>query len=256
MVTQLVTYFSLFFFLSRDQLNGKINPTIYNKNLGYYIFFYVDDTVFFCDWSFENVRHVLRILWYSSWLLISKSTYKKAAVYVIGYSCWSKHDSIQAWKTLCERFTTKLSRWNAKMLSIRAKLILLKSVLGSVWVLLNVVDIGERKLHWMTWSRVLASKEDGGSGVGSLSSFNIAMLFKWRCKFFHNPNALWVPVIKAIQGSSGRCSDLSTIGASSGSWKGIITVIQHLSDEGVHLHELCPIRVVSVADRLHSGRDF
>ena len=39
---------------------------------------------------------------------------------------------VQAWKTLCDRFIAKLSRWKMKMLSIRGRLTFLKSVLGSV----------------------------------------------------------------------------------------------------------------------------
>ena len=130
---------------------------------------------------------------------------------------------IQAWKTLRDRFITKLSRWKAKMLSIGGRLTLLKTVLGShgsylmslfaipttvlksleaLRTLFFGADIGERKINWVSWSRVLASKENGGLGVGSLFSFNKAMLFKWRCRFFKNPNALWVSVIKAIHGTS------------------------------------------------------
>ena len=60
---------------------------------------------------------------------------------------------------------------------------------------------------------------------------------------FNNPNALWVRVIKAIYGTSGRCSDLSTVGAPSGPCKGIINVIRQLHDRRVDLRELCPIRV-------------
>ena len=30
-------------------------------------------------------------------------------------------------------------------------------------------DVGERKLHWVSWSMVLASKKVGGLGVGSFT---------------------------------------------------------------------------------------
>ena len=70
-----------------------------------------------------------------------------------------------------------------------------------------------------------------------------AMLFKWRWRFFHNLNILWVSVIKATHGNTGRFSNLSTLGVSSGIWKGIIKVIRQLCDKGVDLCELCPIRV-------------
>ncbi|GJZ31550.1 hypothetical protein Tco_0576597 [Tanacetum coccineum] len=86
-------------------------------------------------------------------------------------------------------------------------------------------DIGEKKLHWVSWSRVMASRLEGGLGVGSLFSLNRAMLFKWLWRFFHNPNALWVSVIRVLHGHSGRLRDLPTLGAHYGPWKGIITAI-------------------------------
>ena len=86
------------------------------------------------------------------------------------------------------------------MLSIGGRLTLIKSVLGSigtyfmsvfsvpVTVLKNLeslrarffwgADQGEKRMHWMRWDRVLTSQEEGGLGIGSLFSFNRAMLFK------------------------------------------------------------------------------
>ena len=104
-------------------------------------------------------------------------------------------------------------------------------------------DVGEKKLHWVSWSRVMASRIEGGLGVGSLFSLNRAMLFKWLWRFFHNPNALWVSVIRALHGHSGRLRDLSMVGAHSGPWKGIISALRQLKDRGVDLQDFCHIRV-------------
>ena len=80
-------------------------------------------------------------------------------------------------------------------------------------------------------------------GVGSLFSLNRGILFKWFWRFFHNPNALWVSVIRALHGHSGRLRDLSTVGAHSGLWKGIISACRHLKDRGDGLQNFCQIRV-------------
>ncbi|GJS06427.1 RNA-directed DNA polymerase, eukaryota, reverse transcriptase zinc-binding domain protein [Tanacetum coccineum] len=104
-------------------------------------------------------------------------------------------------------------------------------------------DVGEKKLHWVSWSRVMASRLEGGLGVGSLFSLNRAMLFKWFWRFFHNPNALWVSVIRALHGHCGRLRDLSMVGAHSGPWKGIISALIQLKDRGDGLQDFCQIRV-------------
>ncbi|GJZ72957.1 RNA-directed DNA polymerase, eukaryota, reverse transcriptase zinc-binding domain protein [Tanacetum coccineum] len=42
-----------------------------------------------------------------------------------------------------------------------------------------------------------------GLNIGSLKSFNLALLQKWRWRWFSFPNAIWVKVIKAIHGQEG-----------------------------------------------------
>ncbi|GJS86722.1 RNA-directed DNA polymerase, eukaryota [Tanacetum coccineum] len=100
-------------------------------------------------------------------------------------------------------------------------------------------DVGEKKLHWVSWSRVMASRLEGGLGVSSLFSLNRAMLFKWFWRFFHNPNALWVSVIRVLHGHCGRLRDLSMVGAHSGPWKGIISALRQLKDRGDGLQDVC-----------------
>ncbi|GJT34626.1 RNA-directed DNA polymerase, eukaryota, reverse transcriptase zinc-binding domain protein [Tanacetum coccineum] len=43
----------------------------------------------------------------------------------------------------------------------------------------------------------------GGLNIGSLKSFNLALLQKWHWRWFSFPNALWIKVIKAIYGQKG-----------------------------------------------------
>ncbi|GJU77442.1 RNA-directed DNA polymerase, eukaryota, reverse transcriptase zinc-binding domain protein, partial [Tanacetum coccineum] len=55
--------------------------------------------------------------------------------------------------------------------------------------------------------------------IGSLRSFNLALLQKWRWRFISNANVLWVKVIKAFYGQEGGF-DLN-VSSSSGIWSKI-----------------------------------
>nr|GEZ11958.1 RNA-directed DNA polymerase, eukaryota, reverse transcriptase zinc-binding domain protein [Tanacetum cinerariifolium] len=76
------------------------------------------------------------------------------------------------------------------------------------------------KLAWVKWLNVLASQDKGGLGIGSLRSFNLALLQKWRRRFISNANALWVKVIKSFHGQEGGF-DLN-VSPSSGIWSKIM----------------------------------
>ena len=65
-------------------------------------------------------------------------------------------------------------------------------------------------MHWVRWEKVMASKQEGGLGVGSLLSFNLDLLFKWRWRFLRCPDALWVRVVKAMYGSDRGAEELIT----------------------------------------------
>nr|GEU60940.1 hypothetical protein [Tanacetum cinerariifolium] len=96
---------------------------------------------------------------------------------------------ITNWTVLIDRFKARLSGWKANMLSSGGRLTLIKSVLGSL----------------------------GGLGVGSLRTFNMSLLLKWRWRLLKHPLALWVKVVKSIHGDEapinrGRAlADLNTL---------------------------------------------
>lgn len=70
----------------------------------------------------------------------------------------------------------------------------------------NGVEMGDRKISWVCWDKVLASKVMGGLGVESFFSLKRVMIFKWVWRFLSQNDALWVKVIKVIHGSHG-CLD-------------------------------------------------
>lgn len=96
------------------------------------------------------------------------------------------------WKPIIEKFQAKLSRWKASTLSFGGRLTLCNSVLNSLGsfyfslykapakVLKSLERIRMKffwggsleasKMAWVAWEKILASKERGGLGVGSLKA--------------------------------------------------------------------------------------
>ncbi|GJY43059.1 RNA-directed DNA polymerase, eukaryota [Tanacetum coccineum] len=136
---------------------------------------------------------------------------------------------IKSWDEIVDKLYFRLSKWKMKTLSIGGRLTLLKSVLGSTpiyymsmykvpsQVLKCLEDIRrkffiradpkENKMSWFKWSRVLASKDKGGSGVSSFFALNRALLFKWMWRFHKDKNALWSRFIRALHGNSVGMGD-------------------------------------------------
>ncbi|GJV24060.1 RNA-directed DNA polymerase, eukaryota, reverse transcriptase zinc-binding domain protein [Tanacetum coccineum] len=52
-------------------------------------------------------------------------------------------------------------------------------------------------------SHVLASFDKGGLAIGSLRSFNLALLHKWRWRFHSDRDSLWSKIIRVLHGSEG-----------------------------------------------------
>ncbi|GKD07433.1 hypothetical protein Tco_1187118, partial [Tanacetum coccineum] len=99
----------------------------------------------------------------------------------LGLPIRSNMSLIANWKPLIDKFNSKLSSWKANLFSFGGRLTLIKAVLGS-----------------------LASFDKGGLAIGSVKSFNLALLHKWRWRFYSSPDSLWVNVIKALHARFNR----------------------------------------------------
>nr|GEX38811.1 RNA-directed DNA polymerase, eukaryota, reverse transcriptase zinc-binding domain protein [Tanacetum cinerariifolium] len=117
---------------------------------------------------------------------------------------------------------SRLSKWKTKTLSIGGRLTLLKSVLGASPIycmsifkapkgvlkemesIRNMFFIGadnlDKKITWVAWNKVLASKKNGGLGVSSYFGLNRALLFKWIWRFVSQDDSLWFHVMQALYG--------------------------------------------------------
>ncbi|PWA47507.1 RNA-directed DNA polymerase, eukaryota [Artemisia annua] len=185
---------------------------------------------------------------------------------------------INSWKPMIDKVTKKLSSWKAKLLSIGGRLTLLKSVVGSLAIYYMSIykvpatvlklleslrarffwgaDLGERKLHWIAWNRVLSSRDSGGLGVGSMAAFNKALLFKWIWRFRDNPNALWARIVTSIHGGRGEGGSRPSFSRFGGlsPWVNIGRAMEQLVVKGLHLDNFCRIKV-GIEDKTSFWRD-
>ncbi|GJR01764.1 hypothetical protein Tco_0524748 [Tanacetum coccineum] len=107
---------------------------------------------------------------------------------------------IISWDDVVAKVSARLSKWKLKTFSIGGRLTLIKSVLTSIPLyhmsifkvpsgvlkllesirrnFFDGVDGSERKMAWINWNKVLASKKYGSLGVSSFYALNQALLFK------------------------------------------------------------------------------
>nr|GEU36328.1 RNA-directed DNA polymerase, eukaryota, reverse transcriptase zinc-binding domain protein [Tanacetum cinerariifolium] len=151
---------------------------------------------------------------------------------------------VLAWKEVVDRVKNRLFKWKMKTLSIGGRLTLLKSVLGSMSIyhmsifkapmsVLHMLEsirshffngqaLNSKKSSWVSWKKVLASKEKGGLGVSNLS-----LMLKWVWRFFTQANSLWVRVVKAIHGDDEKIGATIKTGTKS-CWLNIVHEIDVL----------------------------
>nr|GEW62188.1 RNA-directed DNA polymerase, eukaryota, reverse transcriptase zinc-binding domain protein [Tanacetum cinerariifolium] len=184
-------------------------------NISY--FFYAVDVVFLADWSHGEADEILDALNKFQWRI---TPFKYLAIPVgASMARTSRLDGV------IQRFQNHLSKRKVKMLSIRGRLTLIKSVLWSLGIYLMSLfrvpegvikeleqlrarfflgcQSNEKNIAWVAWDKVLASKDREGLEIGSLASFNLTLLHKWQWRFYNESEAIWCHVIKAIHGYHG-----------------------------------------------------
>ncbi|GKA91038.1 hypothetical protein Tco_0812908 [Tanacetum coccineum] len=168
---------------------------------------------------------------------------------------------VSNWNTIVQRFSSKLSQWNARLLSVGGRLSLIKSVLGnlptyymSIYMMPVSIqkelesmrnkffisgDEEEKKITWVKWKKCLASKKLGGLGVGSIFALNIGLLFKWIWRFLCHPNDLWDRLIKILFGSNRGINDESAYYSSYSSWSAILSSVKRIKKKCMDLISFC-----------------
>ncbi|XP_038998009.1 uncharacterized protein LOC120123085 [Hibiscus syriacus] len=168
---------------------------------------FADDLIIFCGASKNpilNVKRVLRVFELISGLQLNL---KKSLP--LGAS----RNSSSLWDPVVLQFNKKLAGWKSNTLSLAGRLVLIKSVLyslptyylslfkipSSVNSKLNSImskflwggGTDKNKIHWVSWSNVCKSKEEGGLGVLNISNMNRALLGKWSWRFANERNVVW-----------------------------------------------------------------
>ncbi|GKC36210.1 RNA-directed DNA polymerase, eukaryota, reverse transcriptase zinc-binding domain protein [Tanacetum coccineum] len=128
------------------------------------------------------------------------------------------------WKLLVDKFYSKLSSWKANLLSYGGRLTLIKSVMGSLGIyFLSLFKAPSTVLKTLENTRGLA--------IGSLKSFNLALLHKWRWQFYSNPDSLWVKVIRALHGR--ECGFDHNGSKYNGLWSKIVRTSNYLHSSSI-----------------------
>nr|GEW15976.1 RNA-directed DNA polymerase, eukaryota [Tanacetum cinerariifolium] len=68
----------------------------------------------------------------------------------------------------------------------------------------NGIDIMEKMLSFVSWNKVLASKDRGALGVLSFFAMNRALMFKWVWRFKTDTTSLWAKFILAMHGKDAH----------------------------------------------------
>ncbi|GJW59893.1 RNA-directed DNA polymerase, eukaryota, reverse transcriptase zinc-binding domain protein [Tanacetum coccineum] len=264
------------------------------NNLSLSHLFFADDALFIGDWSSNNIKCLVAILDCFHKVSGLKINYHKSKLFGVGVSpneisalaattgCSPLASSfnylglpvdcnmsrVKSWDPIVEKFSSRLSRWRASLLSFGGRATLISSVLGalgtyffSLFPMPSLVDKklesirakffwgstdSSHKVHWIRWKDVLASKDKGGLGIGSLYALNQALILKWRWRFLTNPHALWARLITAIYGHNKDPTSFFSHIKSKGVWSRIVGSINHL-------HEKNYIRLSSMKRQVNNG---
>nr|GEZ66038.1 RNA-directed DNA polymerase, eukaryota, reverse transcriptase zinc-binding domain protein [Tanacetum cinerariifolium] len=267
---------SLHLSFKRVEDAGMFNGIKINSSMTLSHMFYADDAIFMGQWSKRNIdtlMYMLKCFERASGLSInfSKSKFMGLAVSIekveevtryigcgilntlfsfLGSKVRGCMSRIKSWDEVIDKMVNRLSKWKMKTLSIGG------SYVGSTTYgiypvsFFNGNNLDSKRSIWVSWNKVLTSKERGGLGVSSLFTLNRALMFKWVWRFFNQSDSLWVRVIHAIHGVDGRIGRAGNVGYTS-IWCDIIKEMDRLASHGIDL-----IRCRVVALNQNSGIIF
>ncbi|GJV99558.1 RNA-directed DNA polymerase, eukaryota, reverse transcriptase zinc-binding domain protein [Tanacetum coccineum] len=250
---------SLHLSFKRVEDAGMFNGIKINSSMTLSHMFYADDAIFMGQWSKRNIdtlMYMLKCFERASGLSINLSYSLTQGGLRFDREVGGCMSRIKSWDEVIDKMVNRLSKWKMKTLSIGGRLTLLKAVFGSMPIyhmsifkvpmlvlqrmesirchFFNGNDLDSKRSIWVSWNKVLTSKEKGGLGVSSLFALNRALMFKWVWRFFNQSDSLWVRVIHAIHGVDGRIGRAGNVGHTS-IWCDIIKEMDRLASHGIDL---------------------
>ncbi|KAL4563757.1 hypothetical protein LXL04_027802 [Taraxacum kok-saghyz] len=91
-------------------------------------------------------------------------------------------------------------------------------------------------------------RDKGGLEIGSLVSFNVALILKWKWRFFQSQNALWVRLIRGIYGSRGGFFASRRVVDGCSPWSRVVAV-------AAKMHATEVIKEDTLLRKVGNGRD-
>lgn len=58
----------------------------------------------------------------------------------------------------------------------------------------------QTKIAWVNWDTVCLQKEKGGLGIRDISTFNLALLGKWKWNLFKHQRKMWARILESKYG--------------------------------------------------------
>ncbi|KAK3229133.1 hypothetical protein Dsin_001014 [Dipteronia sinensis] len=226
---------------------------------------FADDIIFFLKPTIEslfNLKWLLRCYELSSGLKINfhKTCIVRVSKYVRNDPSWATALKCRSatlpltylglplgarprlkdfWNPIVRKVEDRLALWKRRFLSKGGRLVLIKSVLGSIptyYMSVFKMPVGvaqkletlqrnflwgdgieKRKLHAVDWISVCKSKAKGGLGIGRMIDKNEGLLAKWVWRFGREESPLWKKVLRAkyvVKGSEVLWNWQSNVAAS------------------------------------------
>ncbi|GKD63266.1 hypothetical protein Tco_1305374, partial [Tanacetum coccineum] len=170
----------------------------------------------------------------------------------LGLPVGKRMNLCEGWSVVIQRLRDLLSAWKARSLSIGGRLTLIQATLGSIPLyclslfkapikIINALESirarffwgfkeNSKGISWVKWNSILASRNVGGLGVGSLHAKNLGLLGKWKWRFLTKKDALWRKVIYGFCGSDGGFDSCRSSRSCQGIWCEIVKAISSIEN--------------------------
>jgi len=121
------------------------------------------------------------------------------------------------WEPIIRKFEARLNKWNQRNISMASRITLINVVLTALPLfylsffrapiaVINRLTAIQRhflwggnlegkKIAWVAWRQVCASREMGGLGIKDIKVLNNALLIKWKWLVFHQSDQLWSRIL-------------------------------------------------------------
>ena len=104
-------------------------------------------------------------------------------------------------------------------------------------------DENNRKIHWVSWDKIVDPKSEGGLGVGSIRTLNTSLLVKWWWRLKVEKNSIWSCTIKGIHNIYNKPHDYLSSRNVHGVWKNIAAARTDLKKHGLEFEDIFKVHI-------------